>query len=262
MLLSRCVLLVLALSAGVAEAGKVRNALFSIFGTKDKNKPGHAPGQFDEDQLELLQWLKSNGFTQYATTEWVNQYDELADGDSIEDLCHLVEEEDYVELKIDKEEAMVIQKAARKTMLERFLKSVPLPPGAAPGVFDNLAEPLLAAGYEDPDDVSDIEEDECESLGIAKSHLSTLVTYAEEFEARELFKIVLTTYQDEKGEPNPFASETVWKPFVEALVKAGARTLEDLTTPPFLQVNGVSKAHMLILRSDARVLRHAAKQEL
>merc|ERR1712005_97273 len=147
--------------------------------------------------------------------------------DSIEDMTHLVADDDYNEIGMPHDDAMQIQKLARREMLKRFLASVPLPEGAAPGLFGKHLEALITAGYDEPDDVADLEEDEAERMGITLDHAKILVGYAEEYETRLLLHIILTTHVDASGR-TPYSSEAAWRPFVDALVKAGARTLEDV----------------------------------
>ena len=165
-----------------------------------------------------------------------------------------------VELGIDKEEATKMQEAARKHIMSIFLKSVPLPPGAASDAFEKLLEKLMVAGYDEPDDVADIELDEAEGLGIAKEHYKTLVSYAEEYETRELLQLVFETYEPAGKGPNPFAPAAVWKPLVEVLVKFGVRNLSDISN--LSPMEGLSEEHLVLLKGDSRVSAHATKQEL
>lgn len=245
---------------GIVEGGKVKDALFrSWFGKKEReSKP---ESKIDEDQAELLEWLKASGFEEYATHEWIEKFDEDLAYDSIEDLTHLVADEEYEELNIPKETAMKMQDAARKHLMRLFLKAVPLPEGAAPDVFEKLLEPLLAAGYDEPEEVADIEEDEAEGLGIEKAHHKAFVGFADEYEARELLQLILETHEPTvTGETNPFASEAVWKPMVEAMVKFGVRNLSDVSN--LSPMDGLSAEHLAVLKADPRVAAHATKQEL
>ena len=111
--------------------------------------------------------------------------DELA-YDSSEDMTHLVADDDYNEIGMPFDEAMEIQKLARREMLKRFLKSVPMPAGAAAELFEQHLDALIAAGYDEPDDVADLEEDEAARMGIKSEHMRILTTYAEEYETRLL----------------------------------------------------------------------------
>jgi len=183
--------------------------------------------------------------------------------DSIEDMTHLVADGDHVELGIDKEEAVKIQAAARKHLMTQFLQTVPLPDGATKDVFTKLLEPLIAAGYDEPDDVADVEMDEAEGLGIEQAHYRTLVTYAEEYETRELLQLILVTFEPIgmlKGAENPFARPEVYKPIIEVMVKFGVRNLSDVTN--LYPMEGLSKEHLALLKADPRVSAHATKQEL
>ena len=255
---ARLALLVgLVVNAQPVEAGKVKSALFNMFG---KGKDPKSADGIDADQQELMEWLQANGFAEFASKEWIDRFDEDLAYDSIEDLTHLVADDDYTELGIEKPVALKLQEAARKHMLKRFLAAVPLPPGAAPGFFDHLLEPLIAAGYDEPDDVADLEEDEAVGLGVKKEHHKALTSYADEYEARELMHVILVTYQAAEEQPNPFADEAVWRPIVNALVKAGVRSLADVSQ--LSSPEGITKEHLTLLKNDPRVLQHASKQEL
>lgn len=254
---SRCLVLIVLMFAAVAEAGKVKNALFSIFGSKEQKKP-ESDG-FDDEQKDLMDWLSANGFGEYASKDWIEKFDDELAIDSIEDLTSIVEDDEYSGIGISKDVAIKMQEAARKHMLKYFLSSVPLPSGAAPGTYEQLLDKLLARGYDEPDDVADIEEDEADGLGIAKEYLKTLTEYADQWEPRQLFEVILKTYHDPKGGLNPFASEATWRPIVEAFIKAGAREMPDLMT---VNAPTVSKEHMSLIHADPRVIQHAGKSEL
>ena len=83
---------------------------------------------------------------------------------------------------------MQIQKLARREMLKRFLASVPLPSGASADLFSQHLEALITAGYDEPDDVADLEEDEAERMGISLEHVKILVAYADEVRAQPAYK--------------------------------------------------------------------------
>lgn len=51
--------------------------------------------------------------------------------------------------------------------------------------------------------------------------------------------VILTTHTDASG-GTPYSSDSVWRPFVDALVKAGVRTLEDVLNLDSEKVPGVS----------------------
>lgn len=176
-------------------------------------------------------------------------------------MTHLVADDDYTEIDMPREDALQIQKLARREMLKRFLASVPLPEGGPPGLFDKHLEALITAGYDEPDDVADLEEDEAERMGITLDHAKILVGYAEEYETRLLLHIILTTHVDASG-GTIFSSEAVWRPIVDALVKAGARTLEDVAQLTSADVPGIDTEHLVALQNDPRVIQHTHKQEL
>ena len=252
---------VIALVADVAQAGKVKQALFSgVFGSSSKSA-GERPVHTDAEQEELVQFLTDLGYAKYATKEFIEKLDDELACDSIEDLTYLIEDDDYRDIGMDKADAEFIENAARKEILRRFLLSVPVPQGEPSDVFVKLLDRLIEAGYEEPDDVADLEEDESDEVGIKKEHIKILVKYADEYEGRELYRALLTTYQPVTADAvNPFASESVWRPLMEKLVAAGLRTLDDVGSAT--EVPGVSAADLSLLRNDPRVQAHMTKQEL
>ena len=125
---------------------------------------------------------------------------------------------------------------------------------------DNL-DKLYAAGYEEPEDLEDIEEEEASELGLTLAEVKILASRAEEHEARELMTTMLVTYRDSDG-TNPFKDEEVWRPMVEALVAAGCETLQDVGHLSSGEVTGLSDENLAKLQGDPRVLAHTRKQEL
>jgi len=239
---------------GSAEAGKVKSAIFKAFGVNDDK---HDDGEHvDEDLRELISWLKTHGHEQFTTPEWLEKFDE--EGlDSVEDFAHIVSDEDYEELGIEKAKALEMQEGARKYMLEVFLLSVPVPDGKPSDVFVKLLQPLIKAGYDEPDDVADLDEEEGVELGIDKTLFKILVLRAEEYDMRELLDTILSSFD---AVPNPFAGENVMRPLIDSIMKTGVRSLADVME---LQPSeGVSKEHLALIKSDERVQRHAGKQEL
>lgn len=181
----RAVLLLLAVSD--VFGGKVKQALFgSLFGSKKEHM--HADSSLaDAEQAELIEFLRANGFGKYAGKDFIEKLDEELAYDSIEDMTTLVADDDYKEIGMPHDDAVQIQKLARREMLKRFLASVPVPKGEESGLFSQHHESLITAGYDEPDDVADLEEDEAERMGISLEHAKILTTYAEEYEARLLY---------------------------------------------------------------------------
>lgn len=257
---ARASLVLALLAAGGADGGRVRQALFgSFFGTK-KEHTHQNDALADAEQAELVDFLRANGFGKYASKDYIERLDDELAYDSIEDMTHLVADDDYTEINMPREDALQIQKLARREMLKRFLASVPLPEGAATGLFGKHLDALITAGYDEPDDVADLEEDEAERMGIALEHVKILVGYAEEYEARLLLHIILTTYVG-ADKRTPYEDEAVWRPMIDALVKAGVRSLSDVALLN-ADVPGVAKEDLAALQSDPRVLQHVHKQEL
>lgn len=259
----RCAHLTLLLAIVIDEAhgGRVKQALFgSIFGSKS----GHThtdSAVADAEQAELIAFLRSNGFGKYAHKDFIARLDDELAYDSIEDMTHLVADDDYREIDMPHGEAMEIQKLARREMLKRFLASVPLPSGAASDLYSQHLDALIAAGYDEPDDVADLEDDEAKRMDISLEHYRILTGYAEEYETRLLLHVILTTHTDSAGD-TPFSSEPVWRPFVDSLVKAGVRSLADLVQLTAANVPTVAKEDLAAVQNDPRVLQHGAKQEL
>ena len=144
-------------------------------------------------------------------------------------------------------------------MLKRFLQKVPLPEGKPADFYLKHLDGLIKAGYDEPDDVADLEADEAQTIGIEVDHLKSLVAYADEYDTRELLHIILVTLVDSEG-AMPYTEEAKWRPIVDALLKAGVRTLEDVAAK--IEVPGLAAADLTRLHNDRRVLQHAQKQEL
>ena len=288
-------LLVLLAALGSVNGGRVKQALFgSFFG--EPRKHTHADSAMaDAEQAELVDFLRMNGFGKYAGKDFIAKLDDELAYDSIEDMTHLVADDDYTEIDMPREDAMQIQKLARREMLKRFLASVPLPSGASADLFSQHLEALITAGYDEPDDVADLEEDEAERMGISLEHVKILVAYADEvraqpaykansavfrifraccyadapsrtvacsqYETRLLLHVILTTHTDDNG-GMPYSSESAWRPIVDALVKSGVRSLADVAQLTTTDVPSVHKDDLKALQNDPRVLRHTQKQEL
>lgn len=250
-------LLMLVLSMEEACGGRVKNALFGGMFSGSRKIDGDI--HTDADQAELIAFLKENGFGKYATPAYIAKLDDVLAYDSIEDCTHLVADDEYSEIDMDRDDALQIQKAARREMLKRFLAAVPLPPGKEANFYGQHLDALIRAGYDEPDDVADLEEDEATLIGIPAEHLKTLVNYAEEYEMRELLHIIIVTHTDHKG-ATPYTNEATWRPMVEALVKAGVRSLGDIALKS--DVPGLSSEDLQRIQNDPRVLQHSQKQEL
>ena len=105
--------------AASATAGRVRQAnagvpVQGLLGSQFDYRP-------DEDQKNMVAFLKAQGFEKYTTKEFVVRLDEELACDSIEDLAILPEDEEYRELGITTEEAEKIGRAAQRELLRRFL---------------------------------------------------------------------------------------------------------------------------------------------
>ena len=258
----RIVLPFLLLAATGVSAGRVKQALFGSLWSSKKEHVHADSAIADAEQAELIEFLRYHGFGKYAGKDFIERLDEELAYDSIEDMTHLVADDDYAEIGMPHDEAVQIQKLARREMLKRFLASVPLPKGASPTLFSQHLDALITAGYDEPDDVADLEEDEAERMGMALEHARILMSYAEEYETRLLLHVILTTHTDDAG-GYPFSSEAAWRPIVDALVKYGVRSLADVAqltsaAPP----PGIAEKDLLALLRDPRVQQHAQKQEL
>ena len=221
-------LVVLAAASLLASAADVKgqNKFFGvpIFNGKKQAADGGAAATSEdgEDQTELAAFLTNLGFAKYASREFLDKLDDELAYDSIEDMTYILDDDEYAEVGMSKEDATTIHEAAQREMLRRFLAAVPVEAGMEPGGFVKHLDKLYAAGYEEPEDLEDIEEEEASELGLTLAEVKILASRAEEHEARELMTTMLVTYRDSDG-TNPFKDEEVWRPMVEALVAAGAR---------------------------------------
>ena len=263
-MLRTAALLVLCIEAALG--GKVKQALFgALFGDSHHNKIklDHKHGHgLDEDQMALAEWFKLHGYSQYASKEFITKLDEVIAYDSIEDLTHLVADNEYGEVDIPEDDALKIQNLARREMLKVFLARVPVPNGAPSDLYSKHLDPLIQAGYDEPDDVADLDEDEAtEMMGLKPEHTQILVTYAEEYEARELLHIIVMTHVDKKTDKTYYTSDMA-EPIIETLVKAGVRSLTDLALLSHDTVPALAKEDLVRLQADPRVVKYMHKQEL
>ena len=261
----RTLSLLLALSLHGASGGKVKQALFgAIFGDSHKVKleHKHSHSGFDDEQIELIEWFKLHGYEQYASKDFMDKLDEEIAYDSIEDLTHIVADNEYGEVDMPEDDALKIQNLARREMLKRFLARVPVPRGAAADLYSKHLDNLIKAGYDEPDDVADLDEAEAEEMmGLKQEDTQILVTYAEEYEARELLHIILITMKPDDGVQAFYTEETAAL-IVEKLVKAGVRSLEQLATLSHDAVPSLSIGDLMQIQQDRRVSAHMHKQEL
>jgi hypothetical protein len=266
-MLGRAVLVVLAAASLLASAADVKgqNKFFGvpIFNGKKQAADGGAAATSEdgEDQTELAAFLTNLGFAKYASREFLDKLDDELAYDSIEDMTYILDDDEYAEVGMSKEDATTIHEAAQREMLRRFLAAVPVEAGMEPGGFVKHLDKLYAAGYEEPEDLEDIEEEEASELGLTLAEVKILASRAEEHEARELMTTMLVTYRDSDG-TNPFKDEEVWRPMVEALVAAGCETLQDVGHLSSGEVTGLSDENLAKLQGDPRVLAHTRKQEL
>ena len=207
----------------------------------------------------MVAFLKAQGFEKYTTKEFVVRLDEELACDSIEDLAILPEDEEYRELGITTEEAEKIGRAAQRELLRRFLLSVPLPNGSTTGYYAQFVDALFEAGYEELDDIEDLEADDAKELGLTREEAVYLASKAEEWEARAMFNALLWTYES-SGRTFPFREEAVLTQISSALIAAGLRTLEDVGRAK--DVPGILVEDLVKLQGSPSVLEHTRKQEL
>ena len=231
--------------------------------------PAAADPQYDADQRELLAFLRDNGFAEYATREWILKLDDVMDIDGVGELEELVDDlqesaddrKDWNKLGLDMAVATKLQAAARKYLMRKFLGEVPLPKGLAPGYFEDMLEPLLAFGYDQVDDIADIDAEDASEVGIEETHLAVLTKYGSEYGIRQELKDVLQTYASHSGssEENPFAAKNVSKAVVDELVAGGVEKLADVWS--FYPRGAASSERLRLLKLDRRVRDAAAKHD-
>jgi len=215
----------------------------------------------DSDQVAMAAFLTAQGFAKYATKEFVARMDEELDCDSIEDLAMLHEDEEYGELGISTEDAEKIGKAAQKELVRRFLAAVPLPNGTLTGEYEKFLTVLWDAGFEEVDDVEDLEAEEAKELGMTAEEAQHLADKADEWGAKDIFVGLLYMFEEADG-TRPFREESARSPVLDALLKARLRTLEDLGRAAATDVPGISAVDLAKLQASPRVLETLRKQEL
>jgi len=149
------------------------------------------------DEEELAEWLSSLGYTQYASPEFIAKLDDVLAYDSIEDFASIFEDEEYDEIGIPKEEAQKLEQAAKREMLGRFLAAIPVLEGSEAGMYVKHVDALLDAGFDDPEDVEDLEEGQGEKMGLTKEEVALFIRRASEHETRGVFHSILETAKRE-----------------------------------------------------------------
>jgi len=259
-LVTAAAMLLSAQTAYAREGGKAGSLFKSLFGVTTKERTVYA----DPDQAALVDWLVQHDFQEYSSKEWIERWDDELDYDCIEDFTYLVADEEYEEIGIPLETAKKMQDAARRTMMEKFLAAVPIPEEADEDVFTKLINPLIAQGYDEPETVADLTEQDAKQMAMDTAHYNQLVTYGAEWEIRELLHMILITFDAGEGQANPFEHRGVRKPMIDALLKSGVKKLEDIYTVPVetTEYYGIQKNLLQALKRDPRVSAHEKKQEL
>lgn len=243
------------LAALLLAAPKEKPTKVPIFGAHKPRSSERGVPHTAAEQAELAIFLKGIGYPQYATPEFIQKMDEQLAYDSIEDLAYMEEDDDMVtELGISTEDVEVIQEAAHKELLRRFL--VDLPGGSLVRHLDQLYE----EGFEEIEDLEDLDENDVGGVeggvpGLSLEEIELLSEQAELHGARQLLTILLATIV-------PFRDPAVHKPRVEALLAAGVRTFRDLGNLTAGEVAGLSDADLALVQSDKRVLAQMNKSEL
>merc|ERR1719263_147222 len=145
--------------------------------------------------------------------------------------------------------------------MNQFLVTVPVLKGSKENIYTDLVEKLLAAGYDEPDDVADMEEDEFGKFGLTPKEAQHLIDQAEQYDARELLTTFLSTYRDETNE-QIFRPKDVMQPMLEDLLAAGVEGFSDIVKLTKADLKVISEKDLAKLQSDPRVLAHSRKQEL
>ena len=118
----------------------------------------------------MAAFLTKIGFPQYATPDWIKKFDEEIACDSIEDLTFLESDDDYLTLGMPEDHAETIEEEAHIELLRRFLAAIGM---------ESALEGLLQEGYQEIEELMDLEEDEAEDVHLAPEQIRTRVGAAE-----------------------------------------------------------------------------------
>jgi len=244
-----------------ANADPKKKGLFGvpIFGVE--GKPAAEAEELEDSQIELAQWLTEIGFDRYNGTDFLRKLDENLAYDSIADMTDLIEDDEFDQVGMTREDAIKIQKAAEREMMLRFLKSLDQGNHEEPDFFTKQVDKLIEMGYDEPDDLVDLEFEEVRELGFSESDLKQIVAYADEYDARALLETIITTFRDQDNKLR-FVDKQQIKNMIEELIDAAVDDLTDLAHLEHSDVPGIPHDDFRALQSDPRVRAHARKVEL
>mmetsp|Transcript_33707 Transcript_33707/g.55665 ORF Transcript_33707/g.55665 Transcript_33707/m.55665 type:complete len:163 (+) Transcript_33707:67-555(+) len=112
---------------------------------------------FSSQFPSLSEFFLGAGFKQYASEAFLAQLAEELAYDSIEDLLHLMEDEEWDLVGMPLHDAVAILGLAQRHVLADFLGSLGL------SVY---AEPLYALGYQEVAHLADLEKSEAQTIGM------------------------------------------------------------------------------------------------
>lgn len=222
----------------------------------------HAIPHTPEEKAELASFLKELGFPQYATPSYLETMERELAYDSISDLTFLEEDEDYLALGMPEADAETIQEAAHKEMLRRFLAGLPS------GSMEQHLDRLVENGYEEIEDLEDldVDDDEVRDLALSKEQIRMLLEAAQLNAARQILTVFIVTLKEagQAGQPplSPFREPAVHEPMVDKLLAAGVRSLYDLRGLQPGSVAGLADGDLAKLQADRRVVHATLKTEL
>lgn len=216
-----------------------------------------------EPHSDVASFLRENGFEKYARSDILDVFEAELAIDRISDLRMLIKSRSHVSAGIPRGDAQMIADAARRYVMKTFLASMPIPRGSKPTVFTALLDQLFEEDFEDVEDLSDMEADDMQELGLNQVEADLLRARSTDFHAKQMITELLQTFQENGS--FPFREEAVLMPLVSALVEAGVESLEDLEE---LELNDIapegilSAADLRRLKNDPRILRRTRKSEL
>jgi len=192
-----------------------------------RRKQNRQSGLLSPEQRELAEFLRQRGFDRYATVEYVMKLHSEVSVDSLADIAKIFETDDYRSVGMAIRDAATIQRAAILELLKRFLASVP-PLGDAPmGVYEKYAQTLAYAGYQEVEDVADLDEEDAPEFGMTAADVVHLVKYANAEESRTAISRLLSKHRAANG-MLAYGSLAEVSDITDAFVKAGVTTIERL----------------------------------
>jgi len=241
---------------------------------KDKKVPimggakATADSDLSQDQAAMKEFLVKLGFEKYTTKEYMEMWDEEVAADSVYDLTSLMDDEEYTSMKeMTLEEARKIAIGARRTIVGEMFDSMELEEGDR-AKLKSITMKLVQSESVDweLDDVTELDDDEAESLGLSAEQNDMLAEAGERFVAFMLLSRFLRSFELPDGSkgPNSWVDRADDKAFIDCLYEGGVEDLTDLAHARLSDFKGdcVTADQLEELQAEPRIQHMMNKSEL